>query len=193
LLRWRSAWPAACREHLSVLAKPARAETLPSGARPISQTKSVGHTLSSTGSGLPGPQTCSGGVGAGRRSLSLLARSAGARWARRGCTSLRVRSARAASPHPTRRSADARTRRMGGGCMRRGPLLRVQTVSSPSRAVRWSVAFFWTDASLAARSLARALAALGARLRFFGLTLRSLRVRSLARWQLSVLGCVFLD
>jgi sulfur carrier protein ThiS len=54
LLRCRSVGPAACGEHLSVLAKPARAETLPSGAGPISQTKSVGHTLSSTGSGLPG-------------------------------------------------------------------------------------------------------------------------------------------
>jgi hypothetical protein len=66
LRRWRSVGPAACGEHLSVLAKPARAETLPSDAGPIPKTESVGHTLNSTGSGLPGRRTCSGGGGLGR-------------------------------------------------------------------------------------------------------------------------------
>jgi hypothetical protein len=87
--------------------------------------------------------------------LFFWARSAGARWAWSGCSRLRIRSAQTSSPHPTRQIAEARPPQR-----RRWPALPQGEPSrkaylGPSRALRCPLASP-------------------------GLTLRSLRVRSLS-------------
>ena len=110
------------------------AETDPPTAHAISQERNRSGQGSVGGIRIAGTATrlavgvCGSGCsadacwwgGGGPALFVVLARSAGARWARRGCSCPRVRSARASSPHPTRRIAEAKPPQMGGGRGRRG-------------------------------------------------------------------------
>ena len=148
------------RGTISVLASLC-AETDPPTAHAKSQEPIwLGGALASAGSALPGPpprayarvgssvfgdqavrQTRAGRV-EGSVPFFWVARSAGARWARRGCSCLRMRSARAASPHPTRRIA-VRSRRwvVTGQGLRL--LLRCRHHVTPHRGARRSASSRW--------------------------------------------------